>query len=85
MIRQKYNITFATYQNSQYVISDCSDITFINTGTTDAFINGFKLVSGASIGFTCQNNEIDTTKYTLTFTSTTIANNSVSVIKKIFV
>lgn len=83
--RQKYNIVFSVYQNSQYIISECSDITFINKGTTSAFINGFELVSGASIGFTAQFNEIDTTKYSLVFNDPTIANNSVAVIKKIYV
>ena len=85
MERQKYNIVFATYQNSQYIISECSDITFINTGTTNATINGFLLVAGASLGFTAQFNEIDTTKYSLIFPAGTLANNSVNVIKKIFV
>jgi hypothetical protein len=83
--RQKYNITFATYQNSQYIISECSDITFINKGTTNAFINGFLLPAGSSLGFTAQFNEIDTTKYSLVFNDPTIANNSVAVIKKIYV
>ena len=85
MTRQKYNIVFATYQNSQYIISECSDITFINNGTTNCYINGFLLAAGASIGFSAQWNEIDTTKYNLVFNDPTISNNSVTVIKKIYV
>lgn len=85
MQRQKYNIVFATYQTGQYIISECSDITFINNGTTDAYINGFKLIAGASLGFTAQFNEIDTTKYTLAFKDPTIVNNSVVVIRKIYI
>lgn len=86
--RQKYNITFAKYQVSQYVISNCSDITFINTGLTNGFINDFLLVPGASIGFTAQFNEVDTTSYNLIFptdlaTSKT-SNNEMSVIKKVY-
>lgn len=87
--RQKYNITFSKYQVSQYVISDCSDITFINTGLTNAYINDFLLIPNASIGFTAQFNEIDTTKYNLIFptdpATSKSTNNEMSVIKKIFI
>lgn len=87
--RQKYNITFSKYQTGQYIQSDCSDITFINTGITNVYVNDFLLVPNASIGFTCQFNEIDTTKYLINFPTDPISekstNNEISVIKKIFV
>lgn len=87
--RQPYNILFQKYQTSQYIESNCSDITFINSGITNGFINDFLLVPGASIGFTAQFNELDTTKYLINFptdpTTEKTLNNEMSVIKKVFV
>jgi hypothetical protein len=86
MNRQKYNITFATYQQQVQIYSNCSDITFINNGATPCQINdNLTLAPGASLSITCQANEIDTTIYRLSFPSATIVNNSVQVIKKNFV
>jgi hypothetical protein len=85
MARQKYIITFQVYQNSQYLKSNCGDITFINTGGTSGFINGFELTPNSQLGFTCQYDELDTTSYNITFPSDTITNNSITVIKKTFV
>lgn len=86
MTRQKYNISFATYQQGVQINSNCSDITFINNGLTPCLINdNLTLASGASLSITCQNNEIDTTIYKIAFPSATLVNNSVQVIKKNFV
>ena len=87
--RQPYNVLFQKYQTSQYIESNCSDITFINSGLTNVYINGFLLVPNASIGFTAQFNEIDTTKYLINFPTDPITekstNNELSIIKKVFV
>jgi len=85
MARQKYIITFETYQNSKYIKSNCGDISFINNGGTSAFLNGFELLPGASISFTNNYDEIDVTNYQITFQSDTITNNSIQIIKKTYV
>ena len=86
MERQKYIISFQTYTQGDQILSNCSDITFINTGLTPCQINNqFTLAAGQTLAITCQFNEIDTTQYRITFPSGTIANNSVVVIKKSFV
>lgn len=86
MERQKYIISFQVYVQGDQVVSNCSDITFINTGSTNAQINNqFVLLPNQSISISCQFNEIDVTQYRITFPSGVIANNSVTVIKKSFV
>lgn len=85
MIRQKYKLSFATYQNATQFNSDCSDITFINNGASSCIINNdFTLAPLASLSINCQDNEIDTTVYQISFTSAGL-NNSLQVIKKNFV
>ena len=85
MNRQKYKINFATYQNSTQFNSDCSDITFVNNGASACIINNsFVLDPLASLSINCQDNEIDTTVYQISFTGAGL-NNSLQVIKKTFV
>jgi hypothetical protein len=86
MNRQKYTISIATYQIDTQVISNCSDITFINQGSTVCILNGqFNLAAGTSLSISAQNNEIDITQYRLDFPNGTIANNNVTVIKKNYI
>jgi len=86
MERQKYTIAIYTYQQGTNIISNCSDITFINVGTTNCVINNqFLLTAGQSLSITAQFNEIDVTQYRVDFPSTTPQNNKLQVIKKIFV
>ena len=82
---QKYKISIATYQQGEYINSDCSDITFINQGATPCQINNqITLQAGQSLSITAQANELDTTNYKISFPSGTIANNSLVVIRKIY-
>lgn len=83
MNRQKYTINIATYQIGTQIISNCSDITFINQGLTPCQINGqFILAPGSSLSITAQNNELDVTQYRIDFPSASTVNNNVTVIKK---
>ena len=89
--RQKYNIVISKYQTSQYIQSNCGDITFYNASTVgNIFVNDFTLVPGQSIGFSANFNEIDTTQYNIIFdtkggSSETDTNRELVVIRKIFV
>ena len=89
--RQKYNIVVSKYQISQYIQSNCGDISFWNTGTIgNVFVNDLKLIPGQSISFSSNFNEIDTTQYNVVFDqkgggSETDINSELSVIRKIYV
>lgn len=88
--RQKYNITFTVIAISQYIESNCSDINFINNGSIDVLLNGFRLIAGASLSFTAQFNELDTTKYLLSFDTDQTSGQAqpgqqVTIIRKIYV
>lgn len=85
MNRQKYKISFLTYQNATQFNSDCSDITFVNNGASSCIINNDLILPPlASISINCQDNEIDTTIYQISFLGAGL-NNSLQVIKKNFV
>lgn len=68
---QKYKIDILTYVDNNSVKSDCADITFYNQGQEDVTINnGVILLSGSSISFNANENEIDKTIYNFVFGNT---------------
>ena len=65
---QRYKIDILVYNASNQVYSNCADITFYNNGTNDATINNvLVLSSGQSIVFSANNDELDTTIYSISF------------------
>jgi hypothetical protein len=79
---QNYRIDIGQYQQNINIISDCNNITFINTGTIDVQVNTFTIVAGASLSIGGNAEEIDRTIYTINFQGAT--NGNVVVIRKIF-
>ena len=79
---RKYKIEISQYQQNYNIISNCNNITFINTGAISVKINQFTLVAGASLSIGGNANEIDTTIYTVSFSGAT--NGNLIIIRKIF-
>lgn len=82
--RQKYYNDIAIVQIGQYIKSDCSDITFLNTGTSNVILNqAITILPNQSVQFNCNQNEIDTTNYNIFFRGT--GSNSCTIIRKLYV
>ena len=65
---QNYKIDTLNYNYSYQVRSDCNDITFYNSGGVNITLNSSLVLNpGASISFSGNEQEIDTTIYTWTF------------------
>lgn len=79
---RQYKIELNQYQQNYNIVSNCNNITFINTGAIAVQINQFTLVAGASLSIGGNANEIDTTIYTVSFSGAT--NGNLTVIRKIF-
>ena len=79
---QNYRIDIGQYQQNINIISDCNNITFVNTGAISVQVNTFTIVAGASLSIGGNQNEIDRTIYTINFQGAT--NGSLVVIRKIF-
>jgi hypothetical protein len=78
---KKFVLDFQQYANNNNIVSECNSITFVNTGTTDVFINKFLLVAGAALAIGGNENEIDTTVYNIYFPA---GAGALSVIKKYY-
>jgi len=81
---QKFYIETKVFYTSTNIESDCNDITFINQGTTNFTIMDVLILPNQSLRITGNNNEIDTTQYTLTFDTLINTGNLCTVIRKLF-
>ena len=83
---QNYKIDILTYHSNNQVNSKCADITFQNTGTSTVTINnGFELTAGSSLSISANENEEDNTIYTFYFSSNSITDNTLIVLRKIYI
>ena len=85
---QKYYIDFLTYQEEQYVKSNCNSITFYcNTFEGGIYINGsIYLTGGKSFTISGNENELDQTIYKITPDSTFLTTGGVyTVIRKSYI
>jgi hypothetical protein len=80
---KKYKIVMVQYQESITFIPGSNAITFINNGGTAVTVNNIPLPVGSSLSIEGNNDEIDTTQYSLNFGTSTTGN--VLVIQKMFV
>jgi|SRR5579859_2262377 hypothetical protein len=79
--RQYYN-TFVTIDANNWVDSECAEIAFLNVGDgnfptptgQNVTILGFTIKPGFGISFDGNENEIDMTKYQISFTGTGVKN-----------
>jgi len=81
----KYYIEVNQYTTNINLSSNCSAITFINYGSNTVNINGVDLTQGQQLTIEGNVNEIDQTTYQLQFTGASAVNNSLTVIKKLYV
>ena len=80
---QNYKIDILNYKENGSVRSDCSDITFYNSGNSFLTINGaLPLAPGQSISFNGNYNEIDRTIYYYSFVGNS---GSVTIFRKIYI
>lgn len=73
---------FQLYNIPQELRADCNSITVINTGTSNAIIDGLTIVPGAQYYSSGNENEINQSRYRLSFDNT--GTNEVLVIRKIY-
>jgi hypothetical protein len=81
----KYYIEVKQYTTTANISSDCSSITFINYGSNDVDISGVSLTQGQQLTIEGNVNEIDTTIYQAQFSTSISVNNSITVIRKLYV
>lgn len=81
----KYYIEVNQYYLNINIASNCSAITFINYGANTVDINGVNLTQGQQLTIEGNINEIDQTSYQIQFTGSNPVNNSLTVIKKLYV
>lgn len=81
--RQGYYNDISIYQVGQYIKSECADITFYNTGTSNVNVNGIVLLPNQTIAFSANENEIDKTKYSFFFIGA--GTQSLTVIRKLYI
>jgi hypothetical protein len=81
MLTQFYEY-FQLYNTPQEVRSECNALTVINIGTTTAILDGLEIVPGAQYVSPGNENEINMTRYRLSFAGA--GNDIVLVIRKIY-
>ena len=81
---QKYYIEVKQFYTSQKVSSDCNDITFINTGSTNVRVQNILLVPNQQLNIAGNEGEIDTTQYDIFFTTLISTGNELTVIRKLY-
>jgi len=81
----KYYIEVKQYVTTANIPSDCSSITFINYGANSVLISGVLLTQGQQLVIEGNVNEIDTTTYQAIFSTSISVDNSITVIRKLYV
>jgi hypothetical protein len=81
----KYYIEVKQYVTTANIASDCSSISFINYGANSVLISGVLLTQGQQLVIEGNVNEIDTTTYQAIFSTSISVDNSITVIRKLYV
>jgi hypothetical protein len=82
---QRYYIETKVFYTTANIGSDCNDITFINTGTTNLVIAEVPLLPNQSLRISGNRGELDTTQYQLTFATPINTGNQLIVIRKLYI
>lgn len=82
---QKYYVETKVYYTTANIGSDCNDITFINSGTTNLVIAEVPLLPNQSLRISGNRGELDTTQYQVTFATPINTGNQLIVIRKLYV
>jgi hypothetical protein len=78
----KYTTDFYTVDLSQYVVSDCNTITFINYGSPVVTIENVPLQQNQSLTITGNSGELTNQKFFVNFGTSTTGNNCVVIRKR---
>lgn len=78
----KYTTDFYTVDVSQYVVTDCNTVTFINYGTSVVTIENVPLQTNQSLTITGNAGEITNQKFFVNFGTSTTGNNCVVIRKR---
>jgi hypothetical protein len=78
----KFTEDFQLVNVPKEVISNCNQLTVINTGTATAVLNGLDIAPGDQYISPGNENELNLTRYRLAFTG--VGTNEVLVIRKIY-
>jgi len=81
---QKYSTIFITYDAAQQVPTNCNSITFINYGTSIAYLENVTLQPNQSFEINGNACEYMDQVISLRFENSTTLQNNLSVIKKVF-
>ncbi len=79
---QKFYEYFQLYNQPSELRSECNSLTVINTGTATAVIDGLEVAPNAQYYSPGNENEINMTRYRLSFTG--VGTQQVLVIRKIY-
>lgn len=79
---QKYYNDMVQYIAPEQVVSECAEITFFNTGTSNMIVNGILFAPNTGISFDGNQGEIDVTKYNLGFSGA--GQNTAFVVRKVY-
>lgn len=82
---QRYYVETKVFYTTANIGSDCNDITFINSGTTNLVIAEVPLLPNQSLRISGNRGEIDTTQYQLTFATPINTGNQLIVIRKLYI
>lgn len=82
---QRYYVETKVYYTTANIGSDCNDITFINSGTTNLVVADVPLYPNQSLRIAGNRGEIDTTQYQLSFATPINTGNQLIVIRKLYI
>ena len=82
---QRYYVETKVFYTTANIGSDCNDITFINSGTTNLVIAEVPLLPNQSLRISGNRGELDTTQYQLTFATPINTGNQLIVIRKLYI
>ena len=78
----KFTEDFQLVNVPKEVVSNCNQLTVINTGTASAVLNGVVITPGSQYVSVGNENELNLTRYRLAFTG--VGTNEVLVIRKVY-
>jgi len=78
----KYATDFYTVDVSQYIVTDCNTVTFINYGTSIVTIENVPLQQNQSLSISGNAGEITNQKFFVNFGTSTSGNNCVIIRKR---
>ena len=78
----QYATDFYTVDTSQYIVTDCNTVTFINYGTSIVTIENVPLQQNQSLSISGNAGEITNQKFFVNFGTSTTGNNCVIIRKR---